>query len=153
MTIDASMRRPAAIALAIYGTLVAIVGFFPTPVDRSASPLLRSALAALHRWGVPDWFDYDVVEFTANIALFVTFGVLAVLAFGRRRAWLAVLAGAAASATIEICQWLLLPARFPTGLDVLANTIGTVIGAAIGYGVLVMRAPAAGAPARAIREP
>ena len=141
MTIDAGMRRPAAVALAVYGALVALVGFFPTPVDRGATPLLRSALAALHRRGVPDWFDYHFVEFTANIALFVPFGMLALFATGRRRAWLAVLAGVGASATIELGQWLLLPERFPSGLDVVANSIGTAIGVAIGYGALALRDP------------
>lgn len=141
MMIDASMRRPAAVALAIYGTLVAAIGFFPTPVDREATPLIRTVLAALHKRGVPDWFNYHFIEFTANIALFVPFGVLAVFATGRRHVWLAVLAGAGASVVIEGVQWLLLPERFPSGLDVLANTIGTVVGVAIGYGALVLRAP------------
>ena len=141
MTIDASMRRPAGVELAIYGTLIAAIGFYPTPVDREATPLIRRVLAALHRHGVPDWFNYHFVEFTANIALFVPFGVLAVFATGRRRVWLAVLAGAGASVVIEVVQWLLLPERFPSGLDVLANTIGTVVGVAIGYGALALRAP------------
>ncbi|MDQ0574570.1 VanZ family protein [Agromyces albus] len=141
MTIDASMRRPAAVALVIYGALTAVVGFFPTPVDRGAAPLIWRALAALHRRGVPDWFNYDFIEFGANIALFVPFGALAVFATGRRRVWLAVLAGAGASVVIELGQSLLLPARFPSALDVLANTIGTVIGAAIGYSALALRTP------------
>jgi glycopeptide antibiotics resistance protein len=140
MTIDASMRRPAAISLAIYGVLTAVVGFFPTPVDRGATPLIRSVLASLHRNGVPAWFDYHFVEFTANIALFVPLGVLAVFAVGRRWAWLAVLAGTGMSVAIEAGQWLLLPERFPSGLDVLANTIGTIVGVAIGYGALALRA-------------
>lgn len=141
MTIDASMRRPAAVALAIYGTLVAAIGFFPTPVDRDATPLIRTVLAALHKGGMPDWFNYHFIEFTANIALFVPFGVLAVFATGRWHVWLAVLAGGGASVVIEAVQWLLLPERFPSGLDVLANTIGTVVGVAIGYGALALRAP------------
>lgn len=141
MTIDASMRGPAAVALAIYGALVALVGFFPTPVDRDATPLIRSVLAGLHRRGVPDWFDYHVIEFAANIGLFVPFGVLAVFATGRRLVWLAVLAGAGTSVVIELGQFLLLPERFPSELDVLANTIGTVVGVLIGYGALALRAP------------
>lgn len=141
MTIDASMRRPAAAALAIYGALVAIIGFFPTPVDRDATPLIRTVLAKLHGHGVPEWFDYHFVEFAANIGLFVPFGVLAVFATGRRWVVLAVLAGAGASVVIELGQAWLLPERFPSALDVLANTIGTIIGVAIGYGALTLRAP------------
>ncbi len=141
MTIDASMRRPASVALVVYGVLVGVVGFFPTPVDRGASPLLRSTLAALHRRGFPDWFDYHFVEFTANIALFVPLGMLSLFATGRALAWLAVAAGVGASATIELGQSLLLPERFPSGLDVLANGVGAAIGVAIGYGALALRDP------------
>ena len=148
MTIDPSLRRPAAISLAVYGVLTAVVGFFPTPVDRGATPLIRSVLAALHRGGVPEWFGYHFVEFSANVALFVPLGVLAVFTVGRRWAWLAVFAGAAVSLVIEAGQWLLLPERFPSGLDVLANTIGTVVGAVLGYVVLVLRDPRATARPR-----
>jgi VanZ family protein len=139
MTIDASMRRPAVVALSIYGALIMVIGFAPTPVDRDAMPMIRSVLAALHRAGVPAWFDYRFLEFSANVALFVPFGVLATFAAGRRHVWLAVLSGVGVSLTIELGQWLLLPERFPSGFDVLANAIGTLIGAALGYAVSAAR--------------
>jgi VanZ family protein len=140
-TPDERLHRPAAIALAIYTAVIAVVGLFPAPVDRELTPWLRWVVAALHRRGMPDWFDYHAVEFAANIGLFVPFGLLAVAAFGRRNVWVAVLAGVDLSAAMEFGQWLLLPERFPSELDVLANTIGTVIGAAIGYAVIVIRRP------------
>jgi VanZ family protein len=146
MRIDASMRRPAVIALSVYGALTMVIGFVPTPVDRSAMPVIRSVLAALHRGGMPDWFDYRLIEFTANVALFVPFGILAAFAVGRRQVWLAVLTGVGVSVAVELGQWLLLPERFPSALDVLANTIGTLIGVALGYGTLALRAPRRSTP-------
>jgi VanZ family protein len=154
MAIDASMRRPAAVALSIYAALIMVIGFAPTPVDRGSIPLIRSVLAALHRAGVPGWFDYRFIEFSANVALFVPFGILAALAAGRRHVWLAVLGGVGVSLTIELGQWLLLPERFPSGLDVLANTIGTLIGAALGYTVLALNrgvSAARSGPRRSLR--
>jgi VanZ like family len=136
---ETSLRRPAAVALAIYGVVLAVVGFFPTPVDRDASPWIRAFVAAVRDHGGPWWFDYGLIEFTANIALFVPFGVLAAFAAGPRRVWLAVLAGASVSVLIEVVQWLVLPERFPSVLDVVANTIGTAIGAAIAFGVQAVR--------------
>ena len=71
--------------------------------------------------------SYTVFEFLANIALFVPFGLLLAAAWPRRSPWLIILIGYAASATIELVQTLL-PSRYPTLSDVIANTLGTIIG-------------------------
>ncbi|SJN40893.1 hypothetical protein FM104_11145 [Microbacterium esteraromaticum] len=71
--------------------------------------------------------SYTVFEFLANIALFVPLGLLLVAARPRANAGVVLLIGYSASATIELVQTLL-PSRFPTLSDVIANTIGTAIG-------------------------
>lgn len=82
---------------------------------------------------------YPQLEFSANVFLFVPFGVLVGVLFGRRRwAW-AVALGCAASATIEGLQFALLPGRFGTVDDVIANTLGAIIGALIARAILTRR--------------
>ncbi len=88
-------------------------------------------LNRLHEIGVPAWFNYAFVEFAANVMLFVPLGFLVAALLGRRRAWVAIIVGALASIAIECVQWLMLPERYPSAGDVLANTIGAGIGAAV----------------------
>ncbi|WP_136055487.1 VanZ family protein [Microbacterium sp. K24] len=71
-----------------------------------------------------------VLEILANVALFVPIGLLLVLAWPRLRVWQAVLIGALMSVLIETVQGVM-PSRFPTLSDVIANTTGTLIGALI----------------------
>ena len=106
-----------------------LVAFWPTPVDRGAYSTIQSLLARLHALGIPEWFNYGLVEFTANIALFVPLGLLSVILVGANRVWYPILAGFASSCLIELGQLIFLPSRFATPADVLANTLGTVLGA------------------------
>lgn len=110
--------------------LVAIA-FWPTPVDSGMSVALDRAIAWLDRRGLGA-IDYGVIESTANVALFVPLGLLAALHLRARWSWVAVLLGALISAAIETGQLLLLPARFASPHDVLMNTTGAAVGAALG---------------------
>lgn len=130
--------RLAVAALALYALVLGVIGLFPTPVDSRASPLIHRFLVRAHDLGIPGWFDYGFIEFTANIFLFVPLGGLLVLALGRRRAWLAVVIGILVSVTIEFAQAVLLPERFPSTMDVLANGLGAALGATV---ALVLVAP------------
>jgi VanZ family protein len=121
--------KPVLVALGGYAAAVATVALWPTPVDRPVSGVLRRVLSRLHEHGVPSWFDYSFVEFSANVAMFVPLGFLLAALFNRRLTWAAVVVAGMVSAAIEIAQWALLPARYPTVNDVLANTMGAAIGA------------------------
>ncbi|MHA6968241.1 VanZ family protein [Glutamicibacter bergerei] len=112
---------------ALYLLGLICVALWPTPVDASARGALDSVLAWLHSVGVPNFVGYDLVEFGANIALFIPLGLL--LGFGLRRFWLAVGFGVLATSLIEASQWLFLPQRFASGLDILANSLGALLGA------------------------
>lgn len=74
------------------------------------------------------WITFDRLEFGANVAMFVPLGVIAVLWFGVRGWWAAPIIGALASATIEGLQATLLDTRVADVRDVVANTLGSVIG-------------------------
>ena len=74
------------------------------------------------------WITFDRVEFAANVVMFVPLGILAVLWFGVRGWWSAPLIGAIVSAAIESAQALFLTSRVPDLRDIVANTLGAVIG-------------------------
>lgn len=82
---------------------------------------------------ISGWFGisfdeaYAPLEFLANIALFVPFGLLLTASAPRMSWWGATLAGCASSVLIEVVQ-ILLPTRFPTLSDVIANTAGAALG-------------------------
>lgn len=102
---------------------------WPSPPDMGRAPLLQRLLTWAHDAGLPRAFDVAALELTANIAMFVPLGLLLASSARVRTPWLAVAAGLAFSATIETVQ-IVLPGRFPTVQDVVANTLGAGLGAA-----------------------
>jgi VanZ family protein len=114
-------------------TLIAVfaIGYWPVPVDRGMRSVLGSVLDRLAAAGAPDWVDYAHLEFAANIVLFVPLGALIALLLPRWEWWLAPIIGLALSLAIEFGQAMLLPQRFATPLDVLANTAGATTGALV----------------------
>lgn len=140
----ASLRRIARALTVMYVLVLALIAFWPTPVDAGAHDSLTSLLGWLHAHGAPGWLRYTRVEFLANVALFLPVGLLVVILTGAKRWWLGVLAGLATSCAIELGQSVLLPARFATLDDVVANTAGAAVGALVALVILwAMAIPAA----------
>ncbi len=113
----------------LYLLAMIMIAFWPVPVDSSAGPELARALHWLHAHGVATFVNYDFVEFSANVIFFVPLGVF--LGLGLRRFWVAGLVGIVVSGLIEAGQLLFLPNRFATLTDVVANSLGCVLGAAL----------------------
>ena len=134
------MDKPSALwpAAVVYLAGVAVVVLWPDPVDRPASAGLADAIAWLHAHGLPGWIGYVQIEWLANVAFFLPFGVFAVLL--GFRAWAGVLAGAGYSAAAELAQLALLPERTASLWDVAANALGTLLGAAAAAAALRRRA-------------
>ncbi|WP_169923669.1 VanZ family protein [Propionicimonas paludicola] len=107
--------------LVIYLVILALIGFWPTPVDRAAGSFL------LWLGRVVPMLSYTHLEFGANVLLFVPLGLL-VTRMLRVHRYLSVVVGLLASVGIELVQWLALPARTPSLYDVLANTLGACLG-------------------------
>lgn len=114
---------------AVYVLAMAAIAFWPVPVDSAAGPQLTATLAWLHAHGIPRFVNYQFVEFAANIIFFIPLGFF--LGFGLHRFWLACVLGLVASSMIELGQLLFLPNRYATITDVVANTLGTFLGAVI----------------------
>lgn len=131
----------ARVLLVPYAVGVALIVWLPaSTASRVTGIAFRIARYVSEHYGVALSTSYAVFEFLANIALFVPLGLLLVAAWPRSNAWLIVLIGYSASATIELVQTML-PSRYPTLSDVIANTLGTAIGC-IAVRLFVQRRPA-----------
>ncbi|WP_290370236.1 VanZ family protein [Microbacterium sp. Bi128] len=98
----------------------------PEPYGPETGGLVRGLLDLLSGWPPTAWVTFDLVEFSANVAMFLPFGLL-VVAWGGRP-WHGILAGLALSAAIETAQLLFLPTRVADLRDVVANTLGATLG-------------------------
>ena len=138
------------LAAGAYALALALIGLWKTPVDRNVAVVDLPPVAwTIRQLGLTPWEGYDLVEFTANIALFVPLGVLMLL-WWRQRGWLHATGVAfATSLTIEILQQLLRPERFASVSDVVANTAGGAIG---GLAAIALRKLHLGLSSSAIHE-
>ncbi|MFC9350466.1 VanZ family protein [Arthrobacter sp. NPDC057013] len=114
--------------LVLYLSALAFVAFWPTPVDRPVAGRLQAVLFALHHSGVPELINYSFVEFASNILMFTPIGMLAALAFPAFHRGRIVLSAFLASCCIELGQKLFLHDRFPSAMDIVANSAGAMLG-------------------------
>ncbi len=133
------LRTIAAGLLVLYGLGVAFVVFWPSPVDAGSRSDLLRLISQLHAHGLPRSIGYQQVEFAANVGMFMPLGILIGLVLGRRWWWLALVICAAASTSIELLQYLLLPHRFATYRDVVANTFGGSLGTVAAGAIYALR--------------
>ena len=127
--------RALRIILGAYVAVLAVVGFFPSPVDRPIDAPLSRIIQWCGQHGL-GFISYARVEFGANIALFVPLGMLLALLFGPHRWWCAPVICSVATALIELGQGVLLPQRVASIGDVIANTIGGLLGALVAVAVM-----------------
>ena len=116
------------VLLASYVVVILLATLWPTPLDQGYSAAIQKVLDVVHRNGIPEWFGYNKLEFSANVAMFVPLGFLAALLLPAKVWWLALLICPGLSIAIELTQATFLAARFATATDVIANTIGAVVG-------------------------
>ncbi|WP_445996324.1 VanZ family protein [Okibacterium fritillariae] len=135
---DIRLRQISSWLLAVVTVAVLVIVFWPTPVDAGARGTIARVLDTLYGVGLPRFVTYGVVEFSANIVMFLPLGLLVALALPRWLLWFSPLLCASLSLGIELCQALLLPHRFASILDVAANTLGAILGTLIAI-VIVKR--------------
>lgn len=152
------MRQPGALAarvlLAVFGIALAGIVLLPSRGHRVLGLVQRLAEVVASLGGSRHAAE-AVIEFGANIVLFMPLGVLLPLALGlpQRRGPGAVAGGTAAGGTvvigtvavgallsigIELGQ-LGIPGRVSSPFDVLANTLGTLLGVLLLAAVLALR--------------
>lgn len=133
------MRRQTLIAcLLLYAAFTAYGCLAPFAFHADAGDVRARFQRALQFWPVGDRIAPSKTDLLSNVLLYVPFGLLVALASpgsGAQRAFgalvLAVLAGGGVSLAIEALQ-LLTPTRISGAHDVLANTLGSLLGGFLG---------------------
>jgi glycopeptide antibiotics resistance protein len=131
------LRRGEWIAFAIVFIVVLTIVLWPSHVDAPADGTLNRVLTALHRRGVPLWFDYNFVESSANVVMFVPIGALLASVFIRPLWWVSGVLGLTFSLCIEFAQFSFLPGRTAAAGDLMTNAGGALLGGVL---VAVLRA-------------
>ncbi|CAI9386837.1 VanZ family protein [Microbacterium sp. T2.11-28] len=124
----AAARVVLAILSGLYLWAVAWMTLRARPYGSDIAAALDRLLAWFAQRESTAWITFDRVEFGANVAMFVPLGIFAVLWFGVRGWWTAPVLGLLASGAIEFAQALFLDARVADVRDLVANTLGAVIG-------------------------
>ncbi|MEO5921454.1 MAG: VanZ family protein [Pseudolysinimonas sp.] len=123
----------------VYLGVVGWITLGPQPLDEGADSLVWRLLHFFSRFSATDWVTYSLLEFWANVAMFVPVGLFFVLLLGRRRWWLAIGLGILLTCAIEFVQ-MFLPDRVSDPRDIVANSVGALVGVVI---ALVVTWPAA----------
>lgn len=121
------LRVVAAVLLLVVCGVVAVITFRQSPPDPDGQRELLAFLRRAHARGLPSWITLATIEFASNVVMFTPIGFFGALVLTRHR-WLVVPLAAAASIVIETYQALRLPERVGSVGDVVANTLGTLIG-------------------------
>ncbi|MDY3049652.1 MAG: VanZ family protein [Rothia sp. (in: high G+C Gram-positive bacteria)] len=113
----------------LYLLLVGLIVFWPQHVDAGQSgQTLARLLAQAHAAGyLPGWFGYGQVEWLSNLLMFIPGGFFFTYLLLPTYRWLVPLGGLAATCLIESVQHFM-PGRTSSALDLLANSLGCVIG-------------------------
>lgn len=121
------LRHPF-LSLATFAYL-ALVGWLTlSPLStRNQFGLLWDLAEFFERHRSTEWITFNVLEFAANVAMFVPIGLFFVLLFGRRQWWLAILVSVVLTFAIEFAQQNIAN-RVSDPRDLLANSLGAVVG-------------------------
>lgn len=136
MTTSSAVRTraravPARVGLIVYLLFVGFTVWLPASISAKVTGLVGVMARLVADLGIASFQSSAIVfEFLANVALFVPVGLLLPIAWSQLRLWHVVLIGALMSGMIESVQGLM-PSRSPTISDIMANTLGTLIGGAL----------------------
>jgi glycopeptide antibiotics resistance protein len=128
---DRRLRRGEGFTILAVLVAMGLILFWPTHVDAPLYGPLLASLRWLHDHGIPEWFDYAFVEFTANILLFVPLGALVASLLMRPLWWASAVIGLTFSLVAEFTQEVFLPGRTGSAGDLVANTAGALLGGAV----------------------
>jgi VanZ like protein len=123
--------RVAQLLLVGYAALLAVAVFSPSNQDQSEMVVWLGGV--LHDWGAPPrWIEFGRLEIIMNAAIVapLTFLAVAVRPSWTWRDWTAL--GFLVSGAVELVQAVLLSGRQASFSDVVANTLGALLGAVVG---------------------
>ncbi|MFT3944242.1 MAG: VanZ family protein [Ancrocorticia sp.] len=146
------LQRIGITGLAIAAVAVAIVTLSPSRLDLLFRPQVLALINHLHQLGVTKKFDFDELEFAANIVLVVPVGFFLGLALSKRYRWVAYCAFPILFAGVELIQRFALPDRIPSILDVVANSLGGWSGLILASLLCLWRRPSLKGESRELRK-
>ncbi|MET0860541.1 MAG: VanZ family protein [Microbacterium sp.] len=120
--------------LVAYLVFLAWIVFSPASEASRVTGIVAELARALASVGLGETRTYAVLEFIANVALFLPYGLLARLRWPAVRLRTIAAIGLSTSVAIEVIQ-LLIPSRFASYYDVIANSIGMILGGLLGVAV------------------
>ncbi len=125
-------RRTAAIGLGVYALVAAFIVLWPSnDVASESLDLLESAMADL---GAPTWVSRGLLGFVTNVVLFMPLSFFGSV-LRPRWSWLSWgVVGLTTTLAVEGLQLFLLPDRSPAWADVVANTLGSLLGFGLAVG-------------------
>jgi len=123
----------------VYLGVVAFITLGPQRLDEGTDSLVWRLLGFFSRFDALSWITYATLEFWANVAMFVPVGLFFLLLLGRRRWWAAIVLGIFLTCAIEFTQ-MFLPGRVSDPRDIVANSVGAIVGVVV---ALVVTWPAA----------
>lgn len=107
---------------------LALVGWLTlSPTTGLQAGVLWEIAEFFERHRATEWITFNLLEFVANIVMFVPIGLFFVLLLGRRQWWLAILLGVALTVGIEFAQQSIAN-RVSDPRDLAANSLGAIIG-------------------------
>lgn len=122
------------ISTLLYLFLLQQLTLTPAPYDDNTSGFIHAVISFFAQYPLTSWLSFDVVEFLANVALFMPLAILLwcwLWPSGMRiglRCLIIVGIGFITTLTIEISQHLFFSTRVADPRDVIANTLGTIVG-------------------------
>lgn len=123
-----SVRGRILLACLTGGYLWVLASLTLGPQPQTAGGVMAALAAMFAAHPVTAWLTEPVLEFCANIVLFVPAGLLAAIWLPRHLGWLSMPAGLALSGVVELVQALFLPDRVADVRDLVANTLGAAFG-------------------------
>jgi glycopeptide antibiotics resistance protein len=120
---------------------LAVVGWLtlsPQTEHQEAGLLWQLALV-FDRYPATEWITFNLLEFVANVLMFLPFGLFFVLLLGRGRWWLAIALGVTLTLGIEFAQQYI-PQRVSDPRDILSNSLGAAIGTLLALALTASKA-------------
>lgn len=119
-------RRLAGTLLVLYVLAAAVIVLSPS--SELPSDAARAIWRVLRDLGAPSWVDKDAVEVVTNVLLFVPLSYLGATFRPHWGWWHWLVAGFAVTFVVELVQAVFLPDRTPDPVDMVANTVGALVG-------------------------
>lgn len=140
------VRVAAALLMVLYLGVAAFIVFVPDGGIPTSS--VNAITMLLEEMGAPAWFNGDHVEFLTNVILFVPLTMLGATLLPSLRWWAWLEVGLGLTVAIEVWQLVFLPGRTPELADIVANTLGAMLGYLVVVAVRAATSAGAGSDRR-----